>query len=158
MNQVASRRMAKLAGLLLAALGVVTAAPALLDVATGLAEADVTGVLVSLGIAAALATPAVLAGMAFSRRPGLRAARWFAVLVALGYGALGLFAAWAGSATKDNFEGEAYDQWAMLQVIGFISFILAVATLLALRLAMRAIHVGAVSNGRAPVLPHGWSS
>jgi hypothetical protein len=153
---VASRRMAKLAGLLLAALGVVTAAPALLDVATGLAEADVTGVLISLGIASALATPAVLAGMAFSRRPGLRAARWFAVLVALGYGALGLFAAWAGSATKDNFE--AYDQWAMLQVIGFISFILAVATLLALRLAMRAIHVGAVSNGRAPVLPHGWSS
>ena len=137
-GEVASRPMTNLAAVLLASFGVVTAAPALLDVGTGFADANIARVLVMLGMAAALAAPAVIAGVAFSRRPGQPAARRFAVLVALGYGALGLVGAWAGWATKANFEGEAYDQWVMLQVIGSVFVVLSLATLLALRLAMGA--------------------
>ena len=133
-----TRRMTNLAAFLLASIGAVTAAFVLLDVGTGFGDANIGQVLVMLGMAAAPATPAVLAALAFSRRPALPAARRFALIVAIGYGTVGLFGAWAGWATKDAVSGEARDAFAMLQVIGVVLFVLSVAALLALRLAVRA--------------------
>ena len=145
-GKVASRRMTNLAAFLLASLGVVTAALVLLDVGTGFADANIGQVLEMLGTVTAPAAPAVLAAVAFSRRPALPAARTFAVLVALGHGALGLFGAWAGWATKDAVSGEARDAFATLQVIGGVLVLLSVATLLALRLAVGASRVGSAGE------------